>query len=77
MCLSYNLIQTNPGTQIETGLELLRRWGRYIKDIHQVHGEFDFVVELETKNELELRKILKKHLHKIAQISRIKTMIAD
>jgi len=77
MCLSYNLIQTKSGTQIKTGLELLRRFGRYIKEIHRTQGEYDFVVELETKNELELQKILKKHLNKLSQISGIRTMIAD
>jgi len=75
--LSYNLIQTKSGTQIRTGLELLRRFGRYIRNIHRTQGEYDFVVELETKNETELRRLIKKHLHKFTQISRIKTMIAE
>lgn len=77
MCISYNLIQTIPGTQIEAGVELLRRWGRYIKEMHRVQGEFDYIVELETKSEWELRKVLRKHLSKISKISGIRTMIVD
>lgn len=77
MCLSYNLIQTIPGAQTETALELLRRWGRYIKDMHRVQGEYDFVVELETENQLELRKILRKHINKVKQVSGIRTLLVD
>lgn len=74
--LSFNLVQTFPQEKIQTGLELLRRWGRYIKEIHRTEGEYDYIVELETKNEAELRKVLKKHHNKL-HVARIRTMIAD
>lgn len=72
--LSVNLLQTVPEEKFETGLELMRVLGSKIKHIHMLRGEYDLMLELDTKNELELRSLIRNKIKKLGRVFKIKTM---
>lgn len=73
--LSINLLQTNPEENFETGLELMKVLGNKIKDIHLLKGEYDLMLELDTKSEWELNRLIKEKIQKIGKVFRIKTLL--
>jgi len=73
--LSINLLQTNPEEKFETGLELMRVLGGKVKTIHMLKGEYDLMVELNTKNELELNSLIRNKIKKLGRVFNIKTLL--
>ena len=71
---SVNLLQTVPEEKFETGLELMRVLGSKIRHIHLLKGEYDIMLELDTKNETELNEIIKKKIAAIGRVFKVKTM---
>ena len=72
--LSINLLQTNPEEKFETGLKLMETLGKKIKNIHMLRGEYDLMLELDTKNELELNSIIKNKIRTLKKVFKIKTL---
>lgn len=72
--LSINLLQTNPEEKFETGLKLMETLGNKIKNIHMLRGEYDLMLELDTKNELELSSIIKNKIKTLRKVFKIKTL---
>ncbi len=75
--LSISLLQTVPEEKFETGLELMRVLGNKIRHIHLLKGEYDLMLELDTKNESELRTLIEKKIAKLGRIFNIKTMLSS
>ncbi len=74
--LSVNLLQTNPEEKFETGLELMKVLGNKIREIHMLKGEYDLMLELDTKNRFEL-DMLKNKIKGIGKIFRMKTLLGS
>lgn len=75
--LSINLLQTNPEERFETGLELMETLGNKVERIHMLKGEYDLMLELNTKNEFELRSIIKNKIKSLGKVFKIKTLIGS
>lgn len=74
--LSVNLLQTNPEEKFETGLELMKVLGSKVREMHMLKGEFDLLLELDTKNRFELDK-LKSKICKLGRVFRVKTLFGS
>ena len=75
--LSVNLLQTVPEEKFETGLELMKVLGNKIRHIHMLKGEYDLLLELDTKNEFELSNLIKNKIKKLGRVFKIKTMLGS
>lgn len=73
--MSINLLQTNPEEKFETGLELIKTLGNKIEQIHLLKGEYDLMLELKTKDEFELSKIIKNKIRSLGKVFKIRTLI--
>ena len=74
--LSVNLLQTNPEEKFQTGLELMDIFGKKIRHIHMLKGEYDLILELDTANKFELDSI-KSKIKRLGRVFKIKTMLGS